>query len=70
VSNIPVFKETTGGNALLADPVNPSAWLDAIRFLENPNRYQLQAHKGLNWVERFRGRSAWVKHISDIEKML
>jgi glycosyltransferase involved in cell wall biosynthesis len=70
VSNIPVLKETTGGNALLADPVDPSAWLDAIRSLEKPDHHQLLVHKGLNWVERYKGRSAWRKHISDIEQMM
>jgi glycosyltransferase involved in cell wall biosynthesis len=70
VSDIPVLRETTGGNALLADPMNPSAWLDAIRSLEKPDHYKLLVHKGLNWVGRYKGRSAWAKHISDIEEMM
>lgn len=70
VSDIPVLRETTGENSLLADPLNPSTWLDAINSLEEPDCYQHLAHKGLNWVEPFRGRSAWVKHISDIEEMI
>lgn len=70
VSDIPVLRETTGGNALLADPVNPSAWLDAIKSLEKSDYYQVQAYKGLKWVEGFKGRSAWAKHISDIMEIL
>jgi glycosyltransferase involved in cell wall biosynthesis len=70
VSDIPVLKETTGEKGLLADPVNPLTWLDAINSLEESEHYQLRVRKGLNWVEPFRGRSAWAKHISDIEEMI
>jgi glycosyltransferase involved in cell wall biosynthesis len=70
VSDIPVLRETTGGNGLLADPVNPSTWLDAINSLEISDRRQLQVSKGLKWVKPFKGRSAWVKHISDIEEIM
>ena len=69
-SNIPVLRETTGGNSLFADPLEPSSWLDAINSLENRDLYQLQIRKGLNWVKPFTGRSGWSKHLSDIETML
>jgi glycosyltransferase involved in cell wall biosynthesis len=70
VSDIPVLRETTGGNGLLADPGNPASWLDAIESLEETNLYHEKINRGLNWTKAFRGRSAWTKHIADIEELM
>ena len=70
VSNIPVLKETTGCNALIANPNNPKEWKDAIEALENKDIYENQSEKGLKWVEPLQGRKGWQKHMEDIEKLL
>jgi len=70
VSNIPVLLETTGSNAFTVNPHDAMAWLDAFESLENKNIYLSQVEKGLRWVEQFRGRKGWEKHISDIEELI
>ena len=46
VSNIPVLKETTGGNALYANPNNSKEWIEAFQSLDNNTTYQSQIEKG------------------------
>jgi len=70
VSNVPVLIETTGGNALLADPGNQQEWMKAFEALEDKNTYQNQIEKGLKWVDPLVGRKGWKKHISDIAELL
>jgi glycosyltransferase involved in cell wall biosynthesis len=70
VSDIPVLRETTGGNALEADPRRPQAWLEAFRALGNAAIYQTQVSKGQGWVEPLRGTKGWQRHVSDIEELL
>ena len=70
VSNIPVLIETTGGNALSANPVNSKEWIESFKALENPGTYQIQVGKGLKWAKPFRGRKGWKNHISDIKELL
>ena len=70
VSRIPVLQETTGGAALIADPREAEAWLEAFNALENQQVYQNQVDKGLKWVEPFRGAKAWDNYISDIQELI
>jgi glycosyltransferase involved in cell wall biosynthesis len=70
VSNISVLVETTGKNALIAEPDDPKTWLDAFNMLEDNSHYTNQVEKGLKWVEPLRGRRGWQKHVSDIEEIL
>jgi glycosyltransferase involved in cell wall biosynthesis len=70
VSDIPVLRETTGGNSLFADPQNPSNWIRAFNLLEDPDRYQHQIQKARDWIEPLIGKSAWENHISDIRQLL
>lgn len=70
ISDIPVLIETTGGNAITADPHDPKAWITAFEALEQNSVYQSQVDKGLKWVEPIRGNKGWVKHVSDIEALL
>ena len=70
VSDIPVLKETTGGNALVAKTNESKSWIDAFHVLEDENTYKNQVGKGLEWVTPLLGRNGWRKHISDIEKLL
>ena len=70
ISNIPVLVETTGNNALIADPDSPETWLESFKLLEDNNHYKAQVEKGLRWVEPLRGRKGWQKHVSDIEEFL
>ena len=70
VSNIPVLVETTGGNAIVADPKIREEWILAFKALEDRTVYQKQVAKGLNWVEPLRGRKGWENHISDIEELM
>ena len=70
VSHIPVLVETTGENALLANPQNSRSWVKAFEALENKDIYRNQIEKGLKWVQPLRGRIGWQKHISDIEEIL
>lgn len=69
-SNIPVLRETTGGNALYADPNDPKEWIEILGSLENDENYRSQVEKGLKWVEPLLGKSGWQEHISDIEELL
>jgi glycosyltransferase involved in cell wall biosynthesis len=70
VSDIPVLRETTGGNALYADPLAPSSWLEALTSLENDQFYRCQSQRGRVWARRYKGTQAWDKHITDIESLL
>jgi len=70
ISDIPVLIETTGGNALVADPYDGKSWLAAYEYLENKEMYLKQVEKGLCWVTHLRGRSAWKNHIADIEELI
>ena len=70
VSDIPVLLETTGKNALFANPDDSKKWLEAFEALENEGTYQNQIKKGLKWVEPLRGKKGWEKFISDIEELL
>ncbi|MBW2064683.1 MAG: glycosyltransferase family 4 protein [Deltaproteobacteria bacterium] len=70
VSNIPVLIETTGGNALIADPWDPRSWREAFAALENKNTYREQVERGLRWVEPLRGHKGWEKHVSDVDGIL
>jgi len=70
VSNIPVLVETTGGNAIIADPKISNDWVMAFKSLEDRAVYFEQVGKGLKWVEPLRGRKGWEKHISDIEELI
>jgi glycosyltransferase involved in cell wall biosynthesis len=70
ISSISVLIETTGGNALYASPGNPKEWIDAFNRLRGEDIYNEQVEKGLTWVEPFRGRKGWKKHVSDIIELL
>lgn len=70
VSNIPVLVETTGGNALSADPENPGNWVDAIGALEGSELRQNLIEKGLAWVEPMKGSRGWRNHLSDIRELI
>jgi len=70
VSDIPVLVETTGGNALVADPGDAKTWMNAFLKLENKDVYTRQVKKGLQWVDPLRGRKGWERHISDIENLM
>lgn len=70
ISNIPVLVETTGGNALSADPDSPEKWLESFAVLENKSVYQSQKEKGLKWVEPLKGSQGWKNHIADITAIL
>jgi len=69
ISNIPVLIETTNGRALSVDPHAPREWIEAFEALEDNEIYTSLVEKGLNWVERFRGRKSWKDHLSDIENL-
>lgn len=70
VSRIPVLAETTGGNALYADPHNSKDWIEAFQKLEESVFYRGQVDKGLEWVSPLLGNKGWHVHISDIEELL
>lgn len=70
VSRIPVLIETTGGNALTADPQNAEEWLKAFRALEDHQRYQRLIRKGVLWAGRIQGDSGWRGHVEDIAGLL
>jgi len=70
VSNIPVLKETTGGNALFADPDKPKMWLEVFEALNNKDICLSQVQKGLSWIAPFLGTQGWRRHIEDIEECL
>jgi len=70
VSDIEVLVETTGGNALVADPQDGPSWLKAFELLEDEGVYQRQVEKGRRWVEPLLGRAGWEGHISDIMTLI
>jgi glycosyltransferase involved in cell wall biosynthesis len=70
VSDIPVLLETTGGNALIADPGEPETWSEAFGALEDENTHEAYVNRGLKWVEPFQGSRGWEKHVSDIRELL
>lgn len=70
ISDIPVLVETTGGNALVADPRDGGGWIAAYRRLENRDAYRAQVEKGLRWVAPLRGRAGWARHVEDIAELV
>lgn len=70
VSDIPIFHETTGGNALFASPYDTNRWIDAFQILEDLSRYRRLAQLGLEWVAPSVGASGWGKHVGDIQELL
>jgi glycosyltransferase involved in cell wall biosynthesis len=70
VSDIPVLRETTGGNSLYADPNNPKEWIDVFKSLDDHTTYQSQIEKGLKWIEPLSGTKGWQSHISDLAELL
>lgn len=70
VSDIPVLVETTGGNALVADPRDGESWVAAYRHLEEEAVYHALVEKGLLWVAHLRGRQGWIRHMDDIEELM
>jgi glycosyltransferase involved in cell wall biosynthesis len=70
VSNLPVLAESTGGNALVADPHNSDTWLASFLRLEDKHQYQTQVANGLKWVGPLKSPRGWSKHLSDIAQLL
>ena len=70
VSNIPVLVETTGNNALVANPKRPVEWEKAFSTLENQTFYENMKTNGLKWVKPIRGPNAWQEYIEDIKHLL
>ena len=70
VSNIPVLVESTGGNALIADPHSSDTWLESFLMLEDEYKYQAQVASGLKWVGPLKSPQGWTSHLSDIEQLL
>lgn len=70
VSHIPVLVETTGGNALKANPEDFREWVKAFEVLENKDIYKDQIEKGLKWIQPLRGQAGWKSHIADIKEIL
>jgi glycosyltransferase involved in cell wall biosynthesis len=70
ISNIPVLVETTGGNAIIADPRDGESWIAAFQRLENENIYRTQIERGIRWVTNLCGRRAWLRHVADVEEIL
>jgi glycosyltransferase involved in cell wall biosynthesis len=70
ISEIPVLKETTGGNAIATEADKPEKWLDALSSLENEIFYVAQVERGLRWVESLRGTKAWHSYVSDVKELL
>lgn len=70
VSDIPVLVETTGGNALVADPHDGKSWIEAYNQIENEDVYRAQVKKGLQWSMGLKGQSGWMHHVADIEELI
>ena len=70
VSRIPVLLETTGGNALTADPGKAEEWLQAFQALEDPPCYKQSVEKGLLWAGAMQGAAGWRGHVEDIAGLL
>jgi glycosyltransferase involved in cell wall biosynthesis len=51
-SDIPVFREVSGGGALLVPPEDPAAWASAVRAVEEPGRRQALVAAGRAQVRR------------------
>jgi glycosyltransferase involved in cell wall biosynthesis len=70
VSRIPVLRETTGGNAVMADPSDPATWVQAFAALECPENYRKQVGDGLRWAAPLQGRSAWAGYREDLLRLM
>ncbi|MDN3904465.1 glycosyltransferase family 1 protein [Arthrobacter sp. YD2] len=46
-SDIPIFREVTGGAALLVDPDSPAGFADAVRALAEPDRWRKASDAGV-----------------------
>lgn len=70
VSDIPVLRETTGGNALYADPDKSADWMEALKALETDRFYRRQSRRGLDWAQQFKGERGWAEHLTDVKNLL
>lgn len=70
VSDIPVLLETTGGNALVADPNDSDSWLQSFTRLEGEEKRIDCIKSGLKWVDPLRGSKGWSKHMSDVKELI
>lgn len=70
ISNIPVLVETTGNNALIADPYKAESWQQAFQSLEDADFYDSQIQKGLAWVEPLLSGRGWQSHINDLQQFI
>lgn len=71
VSDIPVLRETTGGNALFANPHDPGQWLQAFKSVTGDTTlYNNLVRKGLAWTRPMTGKRAWQAHLADIEELI
>jgi glycosyltransferase involved in cell wall biosynthesis len=69
VSDIPVLVESTGGNALFANPFDPQSWLDKIQSLEEDHIRKTLVERGRHWVSPKLGKKGWDLFLSDIEEL-
>jgi glycosyltransferase involved in cell wall biosynthesis len=70
ISHIPVLLETTGGNALVADPSDSQSWLAAFERLEDNDLRHEQISKGFGWIANLQGKAGWMHHVADMEELI
>lgn len=71
VSDIPVLRETTNGQALYCDPHDVVAWREAMSALvfDVPLRLA-KAKQGMAWAAKHQGMVGWKEHLDDMQRLM
>ncbi|WP_354179209.1 glycosyltransferase family 1 protein [Arthrobacter sp. UYP6] len=67
-SDIPIFREVSGGAALLADPDSAEAFADAVRTLDDPQRWRSVAEAGLRRAAEYSWETSALELIDAAEE--
>jgi len=70
VSDIPVLRETTGGNALFANPLRFNDWVAAFHRLEDGAERKKMVQNALRYVKPFRAVGGWKKYVEDVKAVM
>ena len=70
VADIPVLRETTGGEALMCPPDDADAWRQAMSSMLQPAFREEWVQRGLERVAPMRAPLGWAAHIADLEGVL
>jgi glycosyltransferase involved in cell wall biosynthesis len=70
VSDIPVLRESTGGEAVYCHPHDADMWLRAMLEIQDEEVREGYRLRMLNWVQGRQGEKGWQKHLDDMRSLM